>query len=221
LLLATNKERLLQHSLRVGSMALILATLSFFTLDQPVSSWFQHPQQTWLWLLGREVTNIGLAEPWIVLTITLLVVLRWVTPRIQRLQKHKERLGHLRNWSLCFLISLAASGVVIHVLKILTGRQRPHKTELANHDVFSPINFHWDFQSFPSGHSQTLMVVATMASILWPQGRLLFFTLGVALAFTRVMSTSHFISDVVIGCAIGYLGTLWCIYKLRNKFSLI
>jgi membrane-associated phospholipid phosphatase len=61
------------------------------------------------------------------------------------------------------------------------------------------------FDSVPSGHALTIVCVAVIASCVWPHLAALWFAVALWLAFTRAFITSHFLSDVFVGCAIAMI----------------
>jgi len=64
-------------------------------------------------------------------------------------------------------------------------------------------------QSFPSGHTATAFSLAVALSWAFPRGRIIFYFLASLAGLQRIVSNSHWPSDVFIGAAIGLLaGTL-------------
>ena len=60
-------------------------------------------------------------------------------------------------------------------------------------------------QSFPSGHTAPAMGLAFALCWAFPQGRVFFVTLAIMAGLQRVVSHSHWPSDVLAGGAIGWL----------------
>ena len=54
------------------------------------------------------------------------------------------------------------------------------------------------------------------ASILWPRFTFVFIPVGLIVAFSRVVVTAHFFSDILAGTYLGLLGAL-ILYKLFAK----
>jgi membrane-associated phospholipid phosphatase len=105
------------------------------------------------------------------------------------------------------LISLFISGIAVHFFKFLFGRLRPHRTEVGDPNVFVPFNFDWHYHSLPSGHSQVLFTVATCLALAFPKKAVVLYLSFFALAMTRVFTIQHFLSDVMMGCLLGYVVT--------------
>jgi membrane-associated phospholipid phosphatase len=107
------------------------------------------------------------------------------------------------------LATVAAAGLVADLLKMCVVRIRPRAFSLAG-NVWETFG-HWlplnhvasDFESFPSGH--TAAAVGLSAALIWlyPRGRWLFISFALLAGGQRLSSTSHFLSDVTWGAAVG------------------
>ncbi len=107
--------------------------------------------------------------------------------------------------SFAFIACLAVGSAVLHAIKRVFARRRPRDEMEMGLYGFVPFSFKPMFDSFPSGHSLTITCVAVIASCLWPQLAVLWFAIALWLALTRAVITSHFLSDVFVGCGIGLL----------------
>ncbi len=195
---------------------IVFSAFSYFYLDQFLAVYFAQEKLKHIWEMARSITNIGLAANYFIITLVLLIFLKWMAPKIQHLNNYSETLNILKKWSYYFFISLITSGISVQILKFIFGRQRPHKTDpIFEHHHFTFFEHHWDFHSFPSGHSQVMFTVATMLMFLLPQFRWHFFGFALAISFTRVMTQSHFLSDVIVGSLVGYLVTVWTCHYLE------
>lgn len=191
---------------------LILALMAALTVDQTLALYFKQPELTWLWLAARNVTNVGLSEHYFAGSLLLYIFARWVRPNFTQ----------LREWSRNFFFALITSGIFVQVVKMCVGRQRPHKSVDCNPFVFHPFTAHWDFHSFASGHTQVMFTVATMLAIAFPRAKWLFFFVAAIFGFTRVIIQDHFLSDVIGGALVGYIGTLtglYWVYLWQNRSS--
>lgn len=188
-------------------VGILLAALSLFTLDQSLSLFFKQPELTPLWLKARAITNIGLSEHYFVIAILLYIFSKWVRPQHIR----------LREWSRDFFFALIGSGILVHILKFSFGRQRPHLSASFDPWVFKPFTTDWNFHSFASGHTQVMFTVATMLCLALPKGKWIFYFAAAFIAFTRVITHDHFLSDVIGGAVVGYVGTLLTVYGLHYR----
>jgi undecaprenyl-diphosphatase len=98
--------------------------------------------------------------------------------------------------------SSAAVGIILfRLLKLISHRKRP--CEIEPHcwsSILPPDKF-----SFPSGHSITAFAVALSIGLFYPdlQGCLL--AVAFLIASSRIILGMHFLSDVLIGSALGVL----------------
>ncbi|KAF0115753.1 MAG: Phosphoesterase PA-phosphatase related [Rhodospirillaceae bacterium] len=117
--------------------------------------------------------------------------------------------------ALWLLTTLLGSGLLVHGLKAILGRSRPRllfEQNVYGFDAFDGL--HWATQSFPSGHSQTIWAAMTVLMVLRPNCRLAFIVVGCLVSVSRVATTVHFLSDVVMG---GFLGMAFAL-MLRDFF---
>jgi membrane-associated phospholipid phosphatase len=100
------------------------------------------------------------------------------------------------------LESTAVSGVAALALKSAIGRRRP---DVAPNTAFSFRPFAFKGNSFPSGHTAIAFAVATsLASETkdhWSDA--LFYGAGTLTAFARINDDKHWLSDTVLGAAVG------------------
>lgn len=118
--------------------------------------------------------------------------------------------------------SLSFAGTVIIVSRAIAGRSRPFVTN----DPWEFKGFQWRFrsQAFPSGHTAVAFSISTLLAEridnLW--ARIGFYGLASLDAFAQVYNNQHWLSDVVVGAALG-IGTSFYILSLeedrKNKNS--
>lgn len=107
--------------------------------------------------------------------------------------------------------ALIDGAIVSTVIKEIAQRPRPHND-----------SGHGDFleggNSFPSGHSMAIWSVATVVALEYRRHRWVQFTAyGIAtlVSVSRFTGSNHFLSDVLIGSAIGY-GTARYVYQAHH-----
>jgi undecaprenyl-diphosphatase len=109
-------------------------------------------------------------------------------------------------------VSEAVSATAFLAIKKLAGRKRPCEI---GHNCWATL-LPPDQFSFPSGHSMTAFSVAIPLSLFYPslEAGLLF--CAVSIALSRIVLGLHFLSDVVVGsalgAAIGY--TIYCLWNM-------
>jgi len=115
--------------------------------------------------------------------------------------------------------SFLLSGAIVQILKNVFNRQRPSEATKDGgrwNGVFSRFKkvnkgkTIADFDSFPSGHTATAFAAASTLSYFYPDGAVPYiaYSLATAVAISRVMEKTHWVSDCVLGAGIGYLSTL-------------
>ncbi len=162
----------------------------------------------------RVVTELG-NSAWKILMATGMVALfhlaarHSLRPRAALLFRHGAALAGF------VLACVIGSGVLVNILKRLIGRARPEIT--AGEGVFSFLPFEKaaSWASFPSGHSTTIFALAVALCCLFPRLRLVFLTVAIWVACSRVMIGVHWASDVIAGAALGTATTL----MLRHWFA--
>lgn len=111
------------------------------------------------------------------------------------------------------------SGLITQVLKYSFHRVRPYQTDAAwkaDGSPVDPFQFYGPFSkkawqnnytSFPSGHTTAAFAVATVLAESFKQYKALPFILygyAGAVGLSRIYDDKHWLSDVVLGAAIGY-----------------
>lgn len=114
----------------------------------------------------------------------------------------------LQRFCLLALASFAASGAVVNLAKFLVGRHRPRDLFDQSQYGFEPLTLRHALDSFPSGHSQTIFVVATVLALAMPRRWRSFGLAAALVAATRIVMTNHYLSDVVVGSWIGIAAVL-------------
>lgn len=152
----------------------------------------------WLDLALRTFTHLGGA------TVTVGCGLVLLPPLESRL------LG----WTI--LMANTSSHLVVQVVKRLALRQRPEFPE----EGVLPLVPHPDRFSLPSGHAAAAAAVATTV-LLWPGEavadgvEVLAIAVAIVVACSRVYLRVHYITDVLVGQAIGVVGAIAAVALVR------
>lgn len=214
------KNLSLKKYLIIFSICTAIAFLSYLKLDLFLSNYFFQPELKSFWLFCREITNFALAEYYYILTLIVYLISRKDLRLKLNWQPVSKNLLWWRNWAVNFFYSLIFGGITVLLLKILFGRLRPHKTSPEfDHNIFELFNIHWDYQSLPSGHSQVSLTLGVFFTLAFPKLRWITFPLSIFLAFTRVVTHDHYLSDVIMGACLGYIASWMTIEYLNNKNS--
>ncbi len=156
--------------------------------------------------IADVITRLGISTWYIVASIILYIFFRYI---------YKNNLNAFR--SLFIFLSLCIAGIFADMLKLIAGRYRP--IDLINHGYFGFKFFRtgYEFASFPSGHAQTAFTLATALTILFPRWGISLFIVAGAVGISRIIITSHYLSDVIAGAGIGILLTLVVKYFFDRK----
>ena len=105
--------------------------------------------------------------------------------------------------------SLLIAGGITTVFKSIIGRSRPFTNEGGGQ--FSPFTLNDSRLSFPSGHSTVAFVMsASLSKVIdrwWAD--VLLYGLATGTAYARMHNDRHWLSDTVLGAAIGYYAVQW------------
>lgn len=220
----SHKKHLIQYSLSVAAVALLLIVIGFLFLDLQVANFFNLPEQQSIYYYSREITNIGYSIHYFLLAIIGIIFSKLIYSRFDKLKKliTPDHNLQIYRWSVFSIKVLLITGLVLNLFKTLIGRQRPHASSEFHNLNFDFFSFHSHWHSFPSGHSQVLFTVATLAWLIFPKYKYFYFLAALIFSMTRITIHQHFFSDMIAGAAIGHLSTLWFYYywKYRNKNTL-
>jgi membrane-associated phospholipid phosphatase len=214
------KRQLSIYTLTISALAVFLASFSFLYFDQAVSLYFSHIELTTVRNIAKVLTDVALGENFFILCAFVFLMSHWIVveKRLHPYSGLKKLFKWVKTWSLNFFVALLFSGAVLHLFKFLIGRARPHMTETYDTAVFDFFTTNWSYQSMPSGHAQVMGCVATMFAVLWPKAKWMIYPVAALFAFTRVVVHAHFLSDVILGLALGHLATLWCLWLLESRY---
>ena len=190
----------IDHSMAYSiSFVLLGALCSFFFLDQPIANFFHlHPLSVFSF-----ITSFGNSAAYLVVSLLLFIWFR-----------KKKRL--LAKKALFIFASIAISGIIVDILKIIIARPRP-KIYFSEH-LYKPEFFKLKaaFWSMPSGHSATAFALGVGLGLLYPRYKYLFWFLASLVALSRIILTQHFLSDVLIG---GMIGAITAIMLYKRMFG--
>lgn len=216
--LVSNGAKLKKHLLLVTLAALSFSLIALFFFDQNLSLYFNVPEiRAAYWQTARDITHIALSEYYFALALGSWALCAFVAPKIKVLKSQSQTIDFFRRWGLNFFVALLICGVMTHAIKFLSGRQRPHKSPDFDPMVFDPITTHWHWHSFSSGHSQVIFTAATMMTLAFPKLRYAWFLFATSICLTRVIIHDHFLSDIIMGACVGYVGTLLSLRLMQLK----
>ena len=204
---------------RLGVGMVIVSILSIFFIDQKVTNWLNENLQGQLDGFARIITWFGLGDTYFLISIIGYLLARSFTGKAKKLI-WLDRVAQTNKHFLFMLLCFFTSGILLLILKFTFGRARPYLTQNFESLNFQPFNLDWNYQSYPSGHTQVGFTLASFMSILFPKLSKLFFGFALLVGLSRVILEKHFLGDVIAGAYIGIIGTYiaWH-WKGRKWFS--
>ncbi len=129
--------------------------------------------------------------------------------------------GRSRYSGLPFLfvsISVLGTWLLAYLLKMLFGRMRPLMLFEYGRYGFEWFRAGYDYNSFPSGHAAVAFGFWFALAALAPKFRWFFVAAAILLSATRVLTTAHFVSDVVSSAllATAMVETLLVVFRRRG-----
>lgn len=198
-------------------LAVLLLTvgIAVVAFDAPTYPWLNSLPEEYRTAF-RSFTDLGKAD-WILLStgIPCLALLALNADRYAF--RLRMAMATVFTYAAFIFYTVAASGVVVVILKWCLGRARPKLYEELGPVYFDFLAFHGRYTSFPSGHSTTVAALATALYFIFPAYRWLIVVAGFWLAFSRVMSGAHFPSDVIAGTLLGITFTFFTVRALARR----
>ncbi len=189
--------------LLAGLCVAAVAVASAWYIDRPVACWVD----TWsrdMRELADSVTWLGEAS-YYVIALSILATAAWIVGR----RKYLPTL-------LYPLITLAISGILVNLIKVVLARSRPNSPVFDMHFAFFRLDY--ELNGFPSGHAATMGAVCMLLSMFWPRFWPMWLTFGLVVASSRIFTLSHYLSDVIVG---GYFGAImpWLVLALWRRLE--
>jgi len=195
-------QRLLWAGVLVAVVCLLLMPYG----DRPIMLFFREwnlPYRTFF----KGITDLGNSAIYLIPSLLLAVVLKKAMTAAA-FSKYKSVLQRISRQAFFLFTSIAVAGLVNGLIKIVLGRPRPSQFlqgETANFLFFQFSSKMW---SFPSGHTNTAFALATALGLLFPKTRYVTFPVAVLIAVSRLVTGSHYLSDLVAGAFIGVAVTV-------------
>lgn len=184
-----------------------LIVLGYVLLDRPLAFWFKARVSGEFEGFLKTVTTLGLGGVWLVPSglAVVVILLAW---RAAPLLEMRARLARAA-WVPGFVfLSVALSGLLNTLIKVLVGRVRPRGLFEDGVYGFVPLTHAYLTNSFPSGHSQAAFAAMTALTLVFPRYDIAFIAIAVLVAASRVLTTVHFLSDAAMGAWLGVVVTV-------------
>ncbi len=183
-------------------IASFLALLSYYYWDKTLAFYFSKNPYN-LHSIFSYITQLGLSEYYLVPSFLIYFFAK----------KKSEKLSQ---GALVLFLSVALSGIFIIIIKVIVARFRPPALIHDNLFGFNWFELGYMVNSFPSGHAATAFSAFVALSLLMPKYSKLFLLIATLVALSRVILGVHYLSDIIIG---GAIGTLWAYYLYKRIFK--
>jgi membrane-associated phospholipid phosphatase len=187
-------------------MLLAFAAASTVLFDAWAVGLVRH-RPAWVEATFQFITVFGRSGTLLIPLALMLIVLAAVgSPSLSRMSRGVVAALAVR----CGFAFLAISvpGLFTTLTKHLVGRVRPYASPHDDPLTFVPFVWRSIYASMPSGHATFAVAAALVIGWLWPRMRELVWLCAVMIALSRIVLTSHYVSDVIIGALIGAAGAL-------------
>jgi membrane-associated phospholipid phosphatase len=184
-----------------AGIAFLIASIASFGIDRRASHFLYDNISGRQWKLLDSITHLAKASHWLIAAILVLIGSRWAMAH----WGSSDNLVLASQCAVAFIASLAIGSMILHTIKLFFGRRRPRDDFEMGLYGFVPFSFDLQYNSFPSGHSLTIICVAVIACAVWPMLAPLWFAIALGLALVRALLTAHYPSDVFFGIGVGLL----------------
>jgi len=196
----TSPFRLRSHDTR-WVLPIVIGTGALFTTDRVTSDWVG--QRGGLPGVSHKISWGGTAESTLGASAAFYVIGR---------ATHNAK---ARETGVLALEALIDTGIVTEALKLGTERERPSAG-------YERSEFFEGGSSFPSGHSSSIWALATVVAHEYhndPYIKYGAYAAAVAVSMSRFSGRKHFLSDIVVGSAVGFaIGRF--VYRERHDTDL-
>jgi undecaprenyl-diphosphatase len=152
------------------------------------------------WLRSVESPGLDVAMAWI--SSSAGGGLLWLALAIVAFMRPRDRAAAWR-----VILTVALCYVVVDaIVKPLVGRPRPTPHATAAKRELPPMPRSY---SFPSGHAAATFGAVVSVSRMWPQTRIVWWTLAILIGYSRVYLGHHYPLDVVGGALLGIGIAYW------------
>lgn len=175
----------------------VFCALSYFYIDKPLAVHLRSINYDVLHVFSL-ITYLGVSTWYLVASSLIFLCFRYLNKN----EAHAHQ-------ALFLFLSVAVSGLLADLLKFVFGRYRPKM--LFDEGLYGFTLFHsgYAFNSFPSGHANTITAVAVALYFIYPRFRYFYALVAASVIVSRLVLGSHYLGDVVAGSYLGILTTFY------------
>ncbi len=210
----------LKKGLAIYAVATIVATAIAITwFDEPLALYLhEFEQEQWFRFFVR-ITDLANGMIWYSVAAVMLAITlarRRLTPAALPPLKFTQQ---VRAWAF-MVVAMGTSGVILHLIKIMVGRERPRILFAGGDAAYAPLTFDIDASSFPSGHTQSICAAMLALAFIFPPARYLCLIIALMVSASRVIIGAHYLGDVIGGAFVGIAAViLWRAWFEKNGVS--
>ena len=189
----------MQINKNICLITFFVSIFSFFFLDKGIAYFFQY-NSILTEKIFRFITIFGQSEIYLIPGLFLYFY-------------YKKTNDYLKNIGITIFTTVAVSGILSIIFKVIFAKSRPSMLFEHNISTFSWFDIGYSVNSFPSGHATTSFSAFILLFLIFPRYKYIFILLAILISFSRVVLTSHYLSDVLVGSLLGGL-TSYFIFNL-------
>lgn len=166
-----------------------------------------------------NITTLGDSLWYFLISIVSLIIC-YSLIKSNILKKYENRIIKIQYFSFLLFSSVLSSGILTQLIKHVVGRPRPGVLNLENEYGLKFITFDSNFHSFPSGHATTIFAAVLAISFVAPRLKYFLYLSAIIISFSRIVVGAHFVTDLVGGAAVAFIGFKFSkliLYKIFNK----
>jgi membrane-associated phospholipid phosphatase len=126
-----------------------------------------------------------------------------------------------RREAMLLLLAALSTSLLTSLFKGIAGRARPYEF-IENGGTWSLLHGFGNsaYGSFPSAHATSAFAMSAVLSKVYRRGRWVFYAAAALCAVSRVIDLQHYISDIIIGAALGaWLGAGVTRWRWSNRIA--
>lgn len=182
---------------------ILLFAFSYAFVDKPLAVYLYNRNATLLRVF-MFITQFGLGGTYLV---PLAIVIAWAL--WSRRKVLASRAGFVFG-------AIALPGLFTDIMKPVFGRARPELLFRDHLFGFTWIGPHADRWSFPSGHTVTIVALATALYAIYPPLWPVYAFVALLITASRVIVDAHYLSDVIAGAYVGFIGA-WALAETLKR----